>query len=151
MVNNNTLSAMASGTYQWLDCNNGYNPVPGETSQSFKPTNNGNYALQITQNNCTDTSSCHTVNNAGIRRNAISAQVNLYPNPVNQILYIEFGNIISLVNINVIDYTGSIIATLSAQQTDKTSIDTRHFVNGIYLVRITFDNNKTVNYKIEKN
>ena len=151
IINNKTLSAIANGIYQWLDCNNGYNPIPGETNQSFTPANNGNYALKITQNNCTDTSSCHTINNAGIRENAITAKVKLYPNPVNQILNIEFGNIINQVNINVIDYTGSVIATLFAQQTEKAIIDTRQFVNGIYMVRITLDNNKTVNYKIEKN
>lgn len=45
-----TLSANNSGaTYQWVDCDNGNAPITGATSQSFTPSNSGNYAVIITE------------------------------------------------------------------------------------------------------
>lgn len=55
------LSANASpASYQWLDCNAGNSPISGATTSMFTPTTNGSYALEITQNGCTATSSCIT-------------------------------------------------------------------------------------------
>ena len=62
-TSSSTLTALATNaTYQWLDCNNN-SPITGETYQSFAPSSNGFYAVEITQNGCTEISSCHTVNN----------------------------------------------------------------------------------------
>ena len=63
-ISSSTLTAIAtSATYQWLDCNNNNTPIVGETNQSFSPTSNGSYAVEVTQNGCTAISSCYTVNN----------------------------------------------------------------------------------------
>src|SRR5690606_1382106 len=41
-----TLTSNANGaTYQWIDCNNGFAPIFGETNQSFTASANGNYAV----------------------------------------------------------------------------------------------------------
>ena len=37
------------GTYQWIDCDNGNQPIAGETNQTFTATENGNYAVIITE------------------------------------------------------------------------------------------------------
>ena len=45
-----TLSADLSGaSYQWLDCNNGNAQIVGATSQTYAPTVNGNYSVEITK------------------------------------------------------------------------------------------------------
>ena len=63
-ISSSTLTAIATNaTYQWLDCNNNNTPIIGETNQSFSPTSNGSYAVEVTQNGCTAVSSCYTVNN----------------------------------------------------------------------------------------
>ena len=58
-----TLTATAAGAeYQWLDCDNNFNPIEGETSQSFTPEVTGNYAVEITENViCSATSECYFV------------------------------------------------------------------------------------------
>jgi len=57
-TDNNTITAInTDGTYQWINCNNG-NQIEGETNQTFTPNSSGNYAVQITQNECTNTSDC---------------------------------------------------------------------------------------------
>lgn len=55
-----------SAQYQWLDCDNNFAIVPGETGQSFTPAITGNYAVEITLNGCSDTSACTLIDYTGI-------------------------------------------------------------------------------------
>ena len=62
----NQLSAEQNGaTYQWLDCDNNYAVINGETNQSFTALSSGNYAVEITTTNCfginVDSSTCMNV------------------------------------------------------------------------------------------
>jgi len=87
-----TLSATASGaSYQWLDCANNFALISGETGQSYTAAANGNYAVEVTQNNCTDTSACVTLNNVGISENGFGNALSFYPNPTNGELNIDLG------------------------------------------------------------
>lgn len=52
--------------YQWLDCDNNYTWVLGETNQAFTPSVTGNYAVEINMSGCIDTSSCALVDYTGI-------------------------------------------------------------------------------------
>ena len=62
--NGSTLVANASGaTYQWTYCN-GFVPLAGQTYQSFTAVNPGSYAVIVSKNGCSDTSSCF-ITNAG--------------------------------------------------------------------------------------
>ena len=61
------ITANATGVnYQWLDCDNNYAHVNGETNQSFTPGITGNYAVEITLDGCVDTSNCFLVDFTGI-------------------------------------------------------------------------------------
>ncbi len=62
-VRGDTLTALAGGaTFQWLSCGGGgYSVIPGATDSTYVITANGSFAVAVTQNGCTDTSSCHTV------------------------------------------------------------------------------------------
>ena len=56
------LTAEQNGAiYQWLDCDNNYAVISGETNQVFTATASGNYAVEITTQGCVpviDTSTC---------------------------------------------------------------------------------------------
>ncbi|MDX1911752.1 MAG: T9SS type A sorting domain-containing protein [Saprospiraceae bacterium] len=53
-----TLTAAAVGaTYQWINCA-GNQPIPGATGASYTADATGNYAVIVTQNGCTATSTC---------------------------------------------------------------------------------------------
>jgi hypothetical protein len=61
---NAIITANASGmgvSYQWLDCDNNDAPIATETGQSFTPSTSGNYAVEITDGACIDTSNCVNV------------------------------------------------------------------------------------------
>jgi len=65
--NGSTLACtnFASG-YQWLDCDANYDPIIGETGMTFTATQSGNYALEISFNDCSDTSECFSIDFTGI-------------------------------------------------------------------------------------
>ncbi len=53
-------------TYQWLDCDNNFAIINGETNQSYTPAVTGNYAVEVNMNGCVDTSACFLVDYTGI-------------------------------------------------------------------------------------
>jgi hypothetical protein len=79
--NGSMLNANATGvTYQWLNCDNSYAVIAGEVNQFYFPTATGNYAVEITQGSCVDTSVCLNVDFTGIQ-DVKSSNLELYPNP----------------------------------------------------------------------
>jgi hypothetical protein len=83
--NGGSLSAVeSSANYQWMFCDSAI--IPGETFQSFTPVTNGDYAVIISKYNCTDTSACISVTNAGADEIFPEKKFNVFPNP-------SFGNI----------------------------------------------------------
>jgi hypothetical protein len=69
-------------TYQWIDCADD-SEIVGATDQTLSPTENGEYAVIITTDECTDTSDCKIV--AGLSVNAYGEliKVSIHPNPSN--------------------------------------------------------------------
>jgi hypothetical protein len=59
-----TANAVLNTSYQWIHCDSA--SIEGATFQSFIPSESGNYAVEITQDGCVDTSSCYTINIIGI-------------------------------------------------------------------------------------
>jgi hypothetical protein len=92
-ISMDTLFAHAmNAAFQWLDCNNGYAPLPGDTLQTFIPTVNGDYAVEITQNGCIDTSACVHIGNVGIEEMA-AGTIRLYPNPNQGKFILDLGDL----------------------------------------------------------
>lgn len=81
-----------SASYQWLDCNNGYAVLPGDTLQTFTPTINGNYAVEINLYGCLDTSACVHIGNVGVEEIEGNI-VKLYPNPNSGKFILDLGNL----------------------------------------------------------
>lgn len=67
-------------SYTWIDCAT-QQPVPNATSPTFTPTQSGDYAVIITQGNCSDTSSCTTIAATPTRNVAPSFDFTIAPNP----------------------------------------------------------------------
>lgn len=91
------LNATATGvSYQWLDCDNGMARVPGATSQTFKPSKSGNYAVQLSNQWNSDTSECVSINLSVEDINPFGIKV--YPNPNNGHFVVDLGAVASSVN-----------------------------------------------------
>jgi gliding motility-associated-like protein len=66
-INNFTVTvAQLNASYQWINCTTG-NAIAGANNQSFTATENGNYAVMITLNECCHaTSNCIAIKNIGV-------------------------------------------------------------------------------------
>lgn len=128
-----TISAVLSGaTYQWLDCDNSYAQIPGETNQSFTPAANGNYAVLVTLNSCSDTSACQSVTTIGVEENQ-QADFTIYPNPVTETFVIVGEGLLNH-EFYISDDLGRIVLTGNVSSGDLVSID--HLSSGTYTVFI---------------
>jgi hypothetical protein len=119
--------------YQWVDCDNGNAAITGATNMSFTPLVTGNFAVEITLNNCTETSACTLVDVASVDEFNIESVV-VYPNPVVDVLEIknmdQFGKINSIA---LIDANGRIVKEISV---NSSSMNIGDLDSGIYFLRI---------------
>lgn len=142
-VNEITITANLSGaTYQWVECP-GFDAITDETSQDFTATENGDYAVIVTDNNdCSDTSDCVTINDVSISENDKN-NFTVYPNPTSDNIYIESNENALSTNVSILDSKGAVIKTTQLKSTI-TSIDLSDFENGIYLVQIISNENTLI-------
>lgn len=131
----NQLIANQNGlSYQWLDCNNGFAPIPNESNQSFMATVSGSYAVETSNGNCSDTSNCQTVIVTSIsEKEAIASSVNVYPNPFQNQFIIQNKRQENLV-IELYSYEGKLIQSLTTNK-EFSEINVEG-ASGLYLVKI---------------
>ncbi|HFX17967.1 MAG TPA: T9SS type A sorting domain-containing protein, partial [Flavobacteriales bacterium] len=149
---NQTLHAVQdNATYQWLDCNDNYAPILGETSQYFSPSDSGMYAVEVIQNDCNIISNCIDVTINSIADDYLTEIIKIYPNPVSNQLIINHK---TPIQIALIDIKGRIFCVFNYNDTQTRAIDMSAYAKGIYIARVrVFDNlNKVhwLNYKIIK-
>jgi PKD repeat protein len=143
-VTQNGLMLTANATaafYQWLDCNDGYSIINGETSQVFTVTQNGNYAVEVTQNSCIDTSACYLVTSIGILENTFGNEITVYPNPTNGLLKIDLGQVFNEFTVSINDVHGKLISQSNYKQAKEFEINL-YAQSGIYLLTINSGNKK---------
>ena len=105
-----TLTANAIGaTYQWLNCDSAFAVISGETGQSFAPLVNGNYAVEVTENGCVDTSACEIVYNVTVMEVKLSKLFHLYPNPTRGSISISVPNETKVTSAKVRTLSGSVV------------------------------------------
>jgi hypothetical protein len=132
-----TLSANSSANYyQWLDCGSAFASISGENGQSFTPSVNGNYAVEITDGACVDTSSCYIINSLSID-NLTSETWYLYPNPADQNIMIN-GNFASEeILIHIYDVTGKLVLSQTITGNISPIIFVGNLERGLYSLRIS--------------
>jgi|GEM_PF-1450589 len=133
----------AGATYQWLDCDNGNQPISGATGQSFSPTVTGNYAVAITLATCTDFSDCSYIvmtNNSELQDSKVA--INVYPNPTNGLVNLDFDKIQPEVTVQVIDITGKTVAVHFVENERQMQLELNG-VPGIYLLMTKTPNGLT--------
>mgnify|MGYP001193921403 CR=1 FL=1 len=145
-----SISSNENGAiYQWIDCDN--DSINGETNQSYTPAVNGNYAVLISVNGCTDTSACYNylsteVNNTSVK----SERINIYPNPTSGKVLINFwGYKITEASIEIIDLLGKTVYQEEIKSKESV-IDISRFSQGIYFLNFKNEEGSTVHKIIKK-
>lgn len=123
-------------SYQWLDCNNGYAALPGETQSTFMATQNGSYAVEITQGQCKDTSSCYQILSVGLNQITKENKISFHPNPSSGVFTTELPLQYRNANYRVYNLQGKLIKEGSVLGTSTFQLQLNHD-SGLYL--ITFE------------
>jgi hypothetical protein len=91
IMSNNSIVANESNTsYQWLDCNNNFQPIPGETRAVFQPSTSGLYAVELSDDYCSIVLACKNVSvSTGLVEKTAEQQIAFFPNPTKGMLQIE--------------------------------------------------------------
>jgi hypothetical protein len=127
-------SDQAGADYQWVDCDNDNAPIDGATDQIFVPTENGNYAVEVTVAGCTVTSACVNFSSAGINDNSSLNQVSIYPNPSTGLLNINLGQL-SAVSVNIISLDGRVVYQMTQVSNELLQVQL-DAAPGVYFVQV---------------
>ncbi len=149
-INNTITSNEPNSNYQWLDCDNNYAIITGETNISFTPTTDGNYAVNINNGICSDTSACVNINTIGISSSNTQFQnIKLYPNPTSNEITINLKNH-SNINVSIINLFGVEIYKKSNITDSQLNVSLSNFKQGVYFVKIQGETKKKIIKLIKK-
>lgn len=129
-------ASQLTGSYQWLDCNNGYAVIQREILQTFRPRNNGSYAVELTVNNCVDTSDCILVSTVGVESfQANEPNFKVYPNPTKGDITIELKNLGGAVEVKFYSVTGELVESSHFSNSKKVIVNVPG-EPGVYLLKL---------------
>ena len=149
-LNGLTITATnANASYQWLDCDNDNAAIVGETNPTFTATANGNYAVQLTENGCVDTSACVAITTVGIEVNSFGQGFTVYPNPSSGPFSIDLGASHADVQLTITDISGKVIQLQQLTQVQIIQLSIENPV-GVYFVSIQSGHQKAVVKLIKK-
>lgn len=134
-------SNQANANYQWLDCNKDYIAIDGATSQSFDVLVNGDYAVRITKDGCSDTSECVNVTKTTIGEAANLAKVMVYTNPTSGKVRIDLGKVYTKADLKVYDISGKLVSSLSVESRSEFFYQLPATTGGIYVLKIFVGSN----------
>jgi hypothetical protein len=140
------IANATSATYQWYDCDAG-TPISGAVSKSFFVTENGNYAVIVTQNGCTYTSPCYNIIVTNLYDESENSFIRIYPNPTDGLTWIDFSQLpANEVTIQVLDLNGKTLLYEKFQAGDKQLVrkyDFAEYEKGVYIVIISHEGKTT--------
>ncbi|WP_040280342.1 M28 family peptidase [Psychroserpens damuponensis] len=133
-----------SANYQWYNCDTD-TAITGATNQSFSPTSNGNYAVEITSGTCVERSSCLLFDTLGLESFATN-EVKVYPIPAQNFITVELASETST-QLNLYDVSGKLV--LSKTITESSKLNIKDISQGIYFLKVKTDK-KSGTFKIVK-
>ncbi len=123
-------------SYQWLDCNNDYAPIPSATSQTLVTDGAGRYAVEVTFRGCKDTSDCMESFPAGIGQ-LEGDKLTIYPNPARDQVVIASTTMLTDASVTLINVNGQRIIQKKNQSGDKITLNLAGVAAGVYIVEVT--------------
>jgi hypothetical protein len=137
------IATNTNASYQWLDCDNNDSAINNETNQTFTANENGNYAVELTENGCVDTTNCVAITTAGIMENTFGDDLVVYPNPTNGNFSVDLGEKYAHIKINITDINGSLIQSSEYKNSQILNLSITE-PKGIYLMIIESAEQRTV-------
>lgn len=145
LLNEQTLTANDKNLkYQWIDCD-GKLPLPADTLASFSPQQNGNYALVVSNGQCSDTSNCYNITGVNLKNYFSKSElVSIFPNPFTASFKILY-HLDQPAELEVLNPLGQVEQKQTICCKQELTILAKQ--QGIYLVRIKL-NNAILHWKV---
>ena len=135
----NVLTANSAGlSYQWVDCDNGNAEILGANDQSFIAETSGNYAVMITNSDCTVMSECFPVTVVGLGETE-RMEFSYFQNPVEDVLTVELNKEYGNVIVRIHSLSGSLVLEENPVANDRILLDCSDLESGFYVVTIITD------------
>jgi len=119
-------------SYQWLDCNNAYASIPSATFTTYKPSKSGNYAVEVTENDCKDTSACLNYPSTARLQDLHLTEATIVPNPAQYAINIH--NQQEPFEYEIMNQLGQLM--LQGKGLSGNKINISELVNGTYYVKV---------------
>ncbi|MFA6058434.1 MAG: T9SS type A sorting domain-containing protein [Taibaiella sp.] len=135
-VAQHTITANAAGVnYKWINCS-GNQVIAGATAQSYTATQNGNYAVIITKNGCSDTSACVTISGiTDISEISKDRNFTIYPNPATDQITVKVNSDLLSSAYTITDQSGRVVLKGILKQANE-NIDIVGLTKGVYIFSI---------------
>lgn len=137
------IAEMEGAMYQWVDCDDGYAPIPDETNQSFSAVTSGFYGVIINNGVCEDTSACINVNVVATDDPHTIQNFSIHPNPTSDSWYIQTGDHPKPAFVEIIDLCGQKRFVASYPDATQIHMETK-LPPGIYLVSVVMHGSQQV-------
>lgn len=129
-------------SYQWVDCNDNFGAIINETNQTFAPTSNGDYAVQVSVNGCSAISDCISFS-ASLGIIETSMDLNYFqPNPATMHITIQNFNLTG--DLFIYDIKGKVVLS-KPEVSSNDIIEIGHLNAGSYFISIRTE--KTASYE----
>jgi hypothetical protein len=128
------VTSTLGDNFQWIDCN-GNVPISGAITNEFTPTNDGNYAVEVTNNQCTWMSDCFTFSTVSTPQINEDDAYSVYPNPAINTISLKIPNGKSIKSIILVDELGRMIKKFDESEIYN-QLNISDLENGFYFLRI---------------
>ncbi len=142
IVNDTLLQSLQNeAEYQWINCKTD-EPIEGATEQEFIATKNGDYAVIVFTEHCTDTSECVNVIRTSVDEQRLS-EIIVSPNPSQGQFKIHFGQVEETAEIRIFNTNGSVVEHKKVKNSSFANINIEA-KPGIYYVEIITGKNTLI-------
>lgn len=100
------VADLGADEYQWVDCLNSNNPIPGANDSYYEATQNGSYAVISTIGSCSKQSACIDISTVGLEEPDPIDNLSIFPNPTTGYLTIQSS---STQELRIIDVIGNVV------------------------------------------
>lgn len=120
-------------SYQWVDCTNGWTPLPSATSSSLVLPGSGSYAVVVNDGICTDTSACFDAFYSGFDIHT-DADVQVFPVPARDELIIRMPPSAVWLEAKLMTISGDVLYANTQISGGEQRWDISQLPAGVYLV-----------------
>lgn len=144
------IAKAPNAMYQWYTCE--WRKILNADKQVFTTTTKLSYRVVVSDSTkkCIDTSKCVDRFYSQIQSNNYLEEVNIYPNPTKDIVFINFSNIKKRIQISIVDVLGNILLKEIYNNKMEADVSLKSLTRGVYMLQIMMEDGTVLTNKIIK-